>query len=474
MTKLKFPTTSNYKLNKYVVLVIFLAACIYGVISFIKFDDQEIKNFGFTPKYIDVAITTKNTGSYSSHLTFDYSFKEEVDTSKDYIVDEVQREPLYPFSLMIIDYLGYDMVDLVFIQMVIMVVTIWLWGLFIYKFFGRAVTVTFFFALYLSSIIPFYTTILYPYAFQFFLFSTTFWLLTIGYKKDKWIYFLLASIVCGVGIYERGAYLLLPVFLYGVLVIFNYLKYVQVNLKYLLIFPLLTYIIVSPWILRSIKYGGMTMNQMSGYTLGYTYGKLESNTSTDYEREYERHIDEFGVDGGTIGFIEYQIAKNGLTYTEADKVVADIAVEKMVNNKKSVIYRVLLNWLNYPSRLGSGYLQVEKSQMHLRETYDSYVSLDNSTVIDWGVFLLSLFGIIVFVWKKEMIGILSGIFVLYNIAFSTIIVIFGPRYRGMTDIIFYLFFSLSITVIYNNSTFIQNIVKNALNRYRGVIRRLKG
>jgi hypothetical protein len=107
-----------------------------------------------------------------------------------------------------------------YLQLLAMMVALALWGKLAVREFGRFVAACLFVFIFFCPIPSFYASVLYPYSFQFFLVTLGIYLLIDGVRGGGIWTWIGAGAAFGIASYERGAYLLLPVFL-AVAIVFS-------------------------------------------------------------------------------------------------------------------------------------------------------------------------------------------------------------------------------------------------------------
>lgn len=326
--------------------------------------------------------------------------------------------------------------SIIHLQFLFLILSFYIWGWLCFKKFGLC-TMSLFFLLLLFAKIPyFYVSVLYPYAGHFFALSYGFYFLVLGLENHKNNHFIFFGICLALAIYERGALLLLPAFICVSLLLFKRPLKFKIN-KYFFIGVLISYILITPWLIRNAKLNAYGMNQMFGYSLGLTYGDLKSKMRNDFMQKYDLFIKKFGTDRGTQLFISYNVLTGNGTFQENDRRVAKLIYEKMKDNKGKVINVIKTNLLNFPSRLINFNLPrfPYKTPGNI---YSRYVRASKPGILDYIILILSISAILHGIYKKDIFYFLTAGFLFYFLLFSTTIVIFDPRYRSIIDMLVYI------------------------------------
>lgn len=426
-------------------IIILVIASVWGLVSFIRFPKERLLQFGFTPAFTRIADVSLSEGRYATRLT---KYANRPTAADNILIDEVQREPLYPAALMLFKYFAKDYSFLVWLQLLCMIISLYLWGSFSFNRFGWPATIGFFLLMFGASAPMLYTSVLYPYTFAFLFITNALLLLSKGIDSRRVIHFVLAGLCLGGAIYERGVYLLFPAFVFVFL--FALCKPLGTRKLHLWVFIISAYLLVAPWLLRNYLIGVYGMNQMAGYALGYTYGYLPGGESSDYKFRYERYIRHRGTDGGTLFFIGDEVLVGNGSYQLNDKKVAALVFKKIKANPKFVAKIIFKNLRYFPCRL----LNADRGKFSPR-TFDSdpmtfyrrYACRYKPTFFDFITLSLALLGLCVGLRQLQPFAIIGGLFLIYTVSFSTTIVTFDPRYRGASDAVLYFFASRIITFV---------------------------
>ncbi len=428
--------------NRIVVLLLVLA---WGASNFILFP-KSLLDFGFTPDYLKVASDTEESGRYTVRLP---NYLGRVDlaklpsgigaliSGKTKTIYEVQREPLYPFVLILIRHVTHDYTDIVWLQLLCMLLSLYMWGMFVLTRFGWKAGVVFFILLFLSTTMQFYISVLYPYAFQFLFITAATLALIQALENSRRMAYLVAGIAMGAAIYERGAYLALPYVLTGLLLLVA--KRIHIKRRDLLLLPISSTLLIAPWIIRNYRLGTTGMNQMLGYTLGITYGDLVNNPGDPFSMTYESFVSSLGTDEGSTNFIESQVLIGDKSYSWVDQHLASVVIKSMAGHYRLVIARIVHEMTLFPSRLVT--FDLGKYQhVNLESPWDFYfvyVSRSAPSALDWIVFALSLCGLLSGLVKGRPDAVVFYGILFYTFFVSTTIIQFDPRYRGALDPILY-------------------------------------
>lgn len=427
-------------LNNFVLV----AFGVFSIIFWIKlilinsFEHSSILKFGFTAEYTRISDLLINK-------------KQFLDTLSDgTIIPLVKREPAYPVFLSLSKLLFNNYVSLIYFQWASLYLFFSLCLLLAKKNFGNIGALIFGLLLLGIPTPYFYASVLYPYTFQVILSGLSIYCFWIAVKNNSKKLFALSGLILALACYERGSLILLPLFLVMGFVLIQKLKLILIKIKLtnLLIFFLSWLIVLSPWLIRSLKNEYFGINAMTGYTLGYTYGSLNSpaNSSLDYQT-YDRKIQNINdVDGGTQKYIDQISRENNLSYAKADKLTAQIVLQKMIQNPQNVIQIIKLNIEHFGSRLSS--LNIQTLTKDPFEMYRYHIARSNTSIWDLILLLLGIFGITYAAfYARRVDGWLGLIVILYIAILNTTIVVFDPRYRGVGDYILIYFATYSLTNI---------------------------
>jgi hypothetical protein len=231
-----------------------LLAAAWMSIAPAHFPPEKTLTFGFTPTYTEIAEASLASGRYSGRSTG-------VVGSNDRIGDEVQREPLYSAALVAMVKVGRSCLARLPYQRLAVAFTLYLWGLFAARNFGRAVMAAMFLLEIYAPASGFYVAVLYPYAFQFLLITCGTLATIRSLQTGRWHWFGVAGIVQRLACHERGAYLLLPLATgsAAVLLPLGGRRYVFHS-----IIMVVAAAVVSPWLRRSSRYGRSGADGMLG------------------------------------------------------------------------------------------------------------------------------------------------------------------------------------------------------------------
>lgn len=395
---------------------------------------DKVLGFGFTPEYLRIAEGIAETGHYQARL------------AEGVYLDAVYREPLYPFALAWILKHGGDFTLLQAAQRIAMAVALAIWGLFAHRRFGR-LAAGLYYLLVASSVLPhFYTTLLYPYAFQFLLIGGGIRLLLAAAERGRTGYAAAAGLALGAACYERAAYMLLPACLAVLLLLFQRRPRFPWPAAAALV--LASVAAIAPWLARNARHDVRGMHQRMGYQLGFTYGHLLQDPRTDLEREYRDSVAVFAGtfetydanDQGTFHFMVHQVRQQGLSYPEADRLVADLLRPVLRSHPGAVIRNVVNNGLFFPSRLAGGELGRFRPYTYgwsPMRFYQRYAQRFVPTVADF--LLLAL--VLTSAWRLRGTE-WSFVLLALGTALYTLGVVGGigtldPRYRGAADALWY-------------------------------------
>lgn len=391
-----------------------------------KFSNDSLLTFGFSPKYLNIAETSLNVGSYSSQLIY---------SQNQTVIPEVQREPLYPAILMLLSIMGFEPTAVVILQIAALTISYLLFLHTTLKFLGRASAVVYSILAVAVPTLLFYSSVLYPFSFQLLFISSTLFLLM---PLDTYFYLrhILAGVCMGLAIYERGSYILLPLFI--TIICFIAKHHIKLPTRGMVVFTIIAYLFIAPWLLRNLSINTTGMNQVVGYSLGYTYGNLPTVKTTPESVDYDRYLNNHGSDLGTLLFIEDKVT-DGLSYTEADKLVAGIAISKITQNPLAASTRALQSLYLFPSRIGN--INPVRDVNSVLKTYQNDVSTTLPTAIDFAVLIGALIALYNLIKVKSSLGLLWGSVFIYTVAINTLPVAFDVRYRGPLDLIIYSLFA---------------------------------
>lgn len=428
------------------LLLVALLALIYLISNFQAFNTEEIEEFGYTPEYINIVDTTLKTGHYSSSLThLDNENSEK-------IINEVQREPLYPLVLLLSKSIANNFTITLQLQLVALFITIYIWLLFIIKRFGIYVTTVFYLLLFFNPTLYFFSAVLYPYIFQMLFLSLATISLIYAIEKNKISWYLITGIMITLGTYERGTLIALPFFITVCLIPF--LRRFKIKASYLILIFIVPILLLLPWLIRNFKQEVGGVNQMLGYTLGYTYGNLaitQYSKSVD-EKTYNDLVFAYGTDKASLIFIDSLIGNKNISYATADKTLTNIVLRKIISDPKSALKIVVNNIINYPSNL---FRFRELSTNKIYEYYQTNINVSGQ-IIDYVIILLAFFGGAMLYKRNNTILLVFIILLVYNFLYTTTTVIFDERYRGIIDILLYTLCAVSII---NIIKYIYNMIK---------------
>jgi hypothetical protein len=418
------------------LLVAMLSLVALGL-QHMRFPQQELLSFGFTPSYLAIVATSLDQGAYTSHLE---GMTNGALTGAEYRIPlaESQREPLYPAVLMLSTAVFDSPLPVVWLQRLALAVAIGL-VLNITLRNGGYLACSFCWALIVATPVPFfYSQILYPYAFQVVTLIGTLIALSVGSKRHA----LIAGVLMAFTIHERGMYLLLPPLL-AIIAAWKRQNGLAIASAFLI-----TCIALSlPWLVRNASVGATGMNQMSGYALGYTFGDLPGGGNSIYDDQ----VAQYGTDAGTLRYIGLYVEQQRTTWAAADQAVAAIVVQKMAENPSVVVARVLRNLALWPSRLaGTGELSLGERK-HIVSTYIEGIGLRQPSKLDGLWLLAGLVGVGWAVRQGDRFASLAAGLILYVGAVTTTIVVSDPRYRGCLDLIMAAFSAQLITRLFRVS-----------------------
>jgi hypothetical protein len=400
-------------------------AITWALLSCRSFSPDSLRTFGFTPWYRNIARTTLATDSYARQLG----------GAKGMIVPEVQREPMYPAVLAGLTLVHIPEHRVVALQWLCATAAMAFCFYHAVGAYGLATTILFFLLMCISPLPPFYMSIMYPYAFQFSLIISGLLVLCSAIASQKTRHFVVAGIMLGCSMYERGAYLALPAF--GVPLLLLYRRSLPITSRHIVAFLLAAYLTPLPWLIRDARLGVVGMNEMRGYALGYAYGALPGGPRTEYAARYEASVAARGTDSGTWSFIVREVRAGRGTWQANERRVARLVIEKMKANPASVRKTIWTNIKRFPSRLlQADYLpdRVGRPRITVTEYFDQYGSpIGTMATSDYAVFALALVGMTIgLISRKGLAGVALWLLI-YTFLFSTLVTLFSPRYRGALD-----------------------------------------
>ena len=406
-------------------VILFLIIFVIVILNGNLFDPAELYKFGYTSKLIKAGevVETLGWGSEAVH--------------GDILVSPIQREPLYTFFLNLFSSDNYNYV--IFLQWIALALAWFLWGRIILQKFGWVTTGFFLIFILLAPIPALFSSVLFPYAFNFLFLTAALVSLLRGMENKHWAWFLASGLGFGLAIYERSTYLLLPLFLLIVLILFR--KKVSLPIRFPILMFVTSVVIILPWIVYMRTFGVLGMNQMTGFTLGFAYGSLSSPESTEYIDSFDFFVRQFGGDWGTQSFYREEFVKNQISYLDSEKTVTSLVLQKMKNNPAQVLKTIIINVAAFPTRLMSietgRYLEfsVRGSPSVYRQNFARPVP---PSFLDLVIFIFAFIGTFRLYKQHKPLALLVGILFVYILAFSTTIVLFDPRYRGPLDALIYL------------------------------------
>lgn len=412
---------------------------------------RDLLKFGFTPQYLGIADTTIAKHRYTEELNVKTA---DADTHRRrVIVAEVQREPLYPAALIFADRVLGSYGALRYLQLFAMIASLWLWGRVAWRDFGPIAASSLYAFTFLCPIPAFYTSVLYPYSFQFFLVTLGAYLLINSVQGGGIWTWISAGAALGLAPYERGAYLALPVFIALALLIFR--KRLGISPKRVAIFLLIALAVPSPWLLRNRAHGASGMNQMTGYSLGFTFGDLASEPRDDFERGYDQAVADHGTDNGTLRYIQQNVAAGRGSFGAIDRRVARYVMRKCIANPSGATRLVALSVIGFPYRLCDPSLEHLRNSDHIAAHYwKGYaVALGRPApgkprrpdAVDLALIAAALLGLGIMVRQNPQAGIVMLALLVYTVLFSTMIVTFDPRYRGAADPVLFIAAGVAIS-----------------------------
>ncbi|UNC93647.1 hypothetical protein [Candidatus Contubernalis alkaliaceticus] len=420
---------------KHVILILLLSI---WAATCPTFPSEAVLEFGFTSEFTDIAENIENLAFYGSTLP------------DGTIYPDVRREPLYPAALFVARSLFKHYTGLVYIQITLLVLTFYMWGVYLYRKYGQLSSIFFVIFLFAAPIPTFYGSVLYPYALNFFFLSSSLLSLISGIQKQKAGYFILSGILCASAVYERGIYLFLPIFIIIVLLLFR--KNFNIHTKNLGYYFAAFMLVLAPWLVRNYNHGTVGMNQMMGYTLGYTYGMHPSISESQYSRLFDQYMVQYDdTDKASLKFLNHLMTVEKKSYIEADSILTSLVVEKIRSNPIRVPVTVIKNTLALPARLVDPGIRFTTYETPLDYYLESLTS-NTPKLLDFIVFFLSLFGLVYLSRRVDLLAILSLSVLIYTYPFITAITLFDPRYRGVSDIIIYAFASQGLGVMYQTIT----------------------
>lgn len=420
---------------------------VWGATNFAVFP-KGVLDFGFSPDYLKIASDTVEFGGYSVRLP-NYLSRlgisqlppdvQAVASTKSMVISEVQREPMYPFALILVRWVTGSFGDIIWLQLACLLLSVYLWGMFALLRFGWQAAAAFFVLMFLSTVPQFYISVLYPYAFQFLFVTAGALLLIRGVERQQRVYYILAGVCLGGAAYERNAYLLLPAALFAIL--FVLAGRLGIRRRHLFLFVLSASVAVAPWLARDLRLGVLGMNQMTGYTLGYTYGDLVEPTESPFVRSYTSLLRCCGRDPGTLYFIEDHVLDGSGSFSQVDRQVAQLVIKGMIAHPDVVIGRILAGIIAFPSRLGT--LDLRKYQAGAFEDpvafYQTYEMGGYPSALDLVILVLAVRGLSTGVSRFGSDAVIICTILLYSLFVFTTVVNFDPRYRGALDPMLYAF-----------------------------------
>ena len=480
-----------------------------------------IYNFGFTAQYLAIANSTAALHRYSERLlppaplasTTPVASTVPVASTAPFaspakssppaqgkLITEVQREPLYPAALIFIRHVLHVKYDYLHdFQLLAMIAALGLWGRLALREFGRCATISLYVLTLLCPIPAFYTWMLYPYSFQFFLVTLGAYLLVDAVRGGGIWTWIGAGVALGIAPYERGAYLALPIFMAVALLVvrkrFRSVSPVQseegagdgainecrnlpsgpsllsspvstaerrqarISLFRIGLFLLVALALPFPWLLRNRNLGATGMNQMTGYSLGYAFGDLRGHPHDDFERGYDASVFSSDTDNGTIRYIQENVLAGNGSLAEVDRRVGRYVLRKCLNHPGEVLRLIGSNMIGFPYRLcdpSLGYLRTpDHIAAHFWQRYANALPVSHVRkqakkqrwpgAPDLVVMVLALLGMAVMVRDNLVVGIVLGALLLYTFLFSTTIVRFDPRYRGAADPVLFIAAGVAIS-----------------------------
>lgn len=449
--------TSKNKHHQFVFHGSIIALLVIWLLTLPKFSSKDILSFGFTPQFLNIANSTLTNRHYSEVL------------SNKKVISEVQREPLYPMALLTSKLVYKNFTSLICIQMVIMISGFFFWITFLRNRYNNYLMCFFFgIILFFAPALSFYPVVLYPYSFQIFFVILALIFLVYAIDLNSLKLYSLSGLCLGMGMHERGSYLLLPPFIFVGLLVFSKLSLVRIEKKKLIWFLMTCFIVITPWLLRNYQHKVLGLNAMTGYTLGYTYGNIADKMPSNdrFLNHYNEYVKQYGTDGGTLNYISDNIVFHNMTYSAADKRVTHIVLKKMLSNPQEVLRIIIDNCRVFPCRLvenvrftsavdnnkansfNSGDPALQKALRNgLFRFYVDYVNHREANLIDLSIFLLFIIGIVYLINKRDVFALVSVIFFSYMLIVNTTMVIFDPRYRGPLDLVIYSFAYFGIMCI---------------------------
>ena len=428
---------------KILFLILFFLFIAIRITNFYNATDLSLKstlNFGFSPEYLNIAKNTFEQGYFSTKFP------------NGQVYNEMQREPLYPILLIMSGYIIKNFEILTILQVILLLTTISIWTIFIYKKFGAPSAIFLYTLLILNPIPFFYSLIFYPYIINIFFATLGVLLLSIGIEKNKYSFLCLAGVFFAFSSYERGIYLVFPLAMSLVLLIFSHLNLLKekIEMKKMAYFLLPFLLIISPWIIRNSYNGVFGMNGMNGYSLGYTYGSLNSPLliKSDEITYYDELVKSYGTDDGTSKFINQEITNNKLPFSEADKKTTSIIIDKIKNNPRETIKIIVNNLIAYPSRLTPNTFLFQDYNSKLFDFYNEYTARNIPSFFDYLIIIIAMIGIIYKMKCGDIFAIISFSILIYLFLINTILTIFDPRYRGISDFIIFSFVFVGFKFVY--------------------------
>lgn len=413
------PPTGRGRPSRWIVLAVILI--VLG--SFIPFAREDLL-FGLTSQFLRIADTTLEQGCYANRL------------SDGTVIPEVVREPLYAGVLMLARSARLNLRAIVLLQWLALGAAYYLWLRAVQARLGarHAVLVAAF--LLLAPVPAFYASVLYPYAFQFLLLLAGLLSIDKALRSGRLAWYAAAGAFLAAACYERGGYLLLPVFLVVVLLAFR--RRLGVRLSGLALMLLLFAAAVFPWLHRNAQLGVRGMNGMMGYTLGFTYGELPGGQTGALRERYDLNVETLTSDYGTWRTIEEEVMAGHGTWQEADRRVMQLVLGKIRANPWRAVERFLKNIVYAPSRL----LDAEVPRFLLGRGSAIDVHTHKAVMVvprlpDLLVAAFALLGMLGVARRAPRLFWPGLAIALYLLLMSTTIVIFDPRYRNIADLVIY-------------------------------------
>jgi hypothetical protein len=400
------------------------ALSLWYALSFPHFIGSDIQDFGLGSVFISIAESTQSAGFYSRDV-------------EGALIREVQREPFYPYALVLMRKLGMGYAGLITLQKIFCLLALALWMRAIHKRYGRHLLGFFFLLLFGSSTIPFYSSLFYAYSFQFFFITLAILFLTRCLESQQIRFGVLAGLCLGLASYERGAFLMLAPFL-AISLLGILRNQVVIGWKPIFIFLSVAMLIPAPWLMRNASLGVVGMNQISGYALAYTYGYLTYNPDDSDDVRLQGYLNRFDTDVGSQQFIADGVIRGEGNFQEMDQQVSHLVQNRMLRFKRKTAWQMAKSLLNFPSRLVSHKSLIARgNEMLPGSYYSNFANAKPPSPLDFALLLAALAGMVMGCRRRDPLFLIGSLVTGYVFLFSTLPITFDPRYRGAADLFLY-------------------------------------